>query len=131
MAGGTAGTTHATSGSHTDGDPTEAPLRAPCAAHPHAPRLSLARCRLQVETAVGGAARYVTSASSYLVYYAAALLSARERAPDLRPVLALRGALPPAYRRWLEGMVRGRGAVPAAGIFLWALGFSSYLIFCL
>lgn len=59
----------------------------------------------QAKTADGSEARYIGNSSSYLRYYAAALRSARERAPSLLPVLVVLNDMPPDFLAWVEAQV--------------------------
>ncbi|GBF93900.1 hypothetical protein Rsub_06899 [Raphidocelis subcapitata] len=59
---------------------------------------------LQVKTADGNDTNYMTSSSSYLRYYASAVLSARERAPSLLPVLVVLNSMPQDFVDWAESL---------------------------
>lgn len=68
----------------------------------HAPTYSAACILPQAKAADGSEAHYITSASSYLRYYASALRSARERAPALLPVLVVLNDMPQDFIDWVE-----------------------------
>lgn len=71
-------------------------------AREHAPTYSAACILPQAKAADGSEAHYITSASSYLRYYASALRSARERAPALLPVLVVLNGMPQDFVVWVE-----------------------------
>ncbi|GBG00625.1 hypothetical protein Rsub_13366 [Raphidocelis subcapitata] len=57
---------------------------------------------LQAKTADGNDTNYMTSSLHYLRFYASAVLSAKENAPSLLPVLVALNGMPKEYVEWLE-----------------------------
>ena len=75
----------------------------------------------QAKAEDGSETHYITSSSSYLRFYAAALRSAREKAPSLLPVLVVLNSMPRDYLAWVEAQVGSvySGALWWAAVMRW------------